>query len=229
MEQKILVQVINLARRPDRLARITSDLRRVGIDFEIQVAVDGHLDSEEHHSPTLSKAEVGCWKSHLNAMRRLVETGGSYSLILEDDANPELIVTPKFLSRMANLMKTNSIDLLQIGFIGQYYEVSLKEGVFKYIIAFLKNIGKRDSSGVRFVVGDFRAGTHAYIVNTRLADLISKIGPDLPPRPWDGYLNSVAIGQAGISGRVARLRTSVFSQVSRQPNSVALDSDIAPE
>jgi GR25 family glycosyltransferase involved in LPS biosynthesis len=225
LNSNMLVQVINLARRPDRLARITSDLHRAGINYQIQVAVDGHL--EENTSATLSKGEVGCWKSHINAMRQIGETGASHSLILEDDAKLESMVSPDFLSRMINLMTVNNIDLLQIGFIGQYYHVPIQAGILKYLNAYLKNRGKRDGSGVRFVLGDFRAGTHAYIVNARLAKAICATAAEPSIRPWDGYLNSVAIGRAGLDARVARLGTSVISQVSRQPNSIEIDSDIA--
>jgi hypothetical protein len=160
-------------------------------------------------------------------MRQIEETGASHSLILEDDAKLESVVSPDFLSKMINLMTVNNIDLLQIGFIGQYYHVPIQAGILKYLNAYLKNRGKKDSSGVRFVLGDFRAGAHAYIVNARLAEAICATATEPSIRPWDGYLNSVAIGQAGLDARVARLGTSVISQVSRQPNSIEIDSDIA--
>lgn len=225
----ILVQVINLARRPDRLARITSDLHRNGIDYQIQVAIDGHLEETLLPSSILSKGEIGCWKSHINAMREIEKTGASHSLILEDDAWLEFQVSPDFLSKMIKLMTVNNIDLLQIGHIWQYYDVPIKAGILKYLNAYLRNRGKRDESGVRFVLGDFRAGAHAYIVNARLAKAICASAAEPSIRPWDGYLNSVAIGKAGLDARVARLRTSVVSQVSRQPNSIEIDSDIASE
>ena len=38
---KMLIQVINLASRPDRLALIGSQLKKAGLDFETLVAVDG--------------------------------------------------------------------------------------------------------------------------------------------------------------------------------------------
>jgi GR25 family glycosyltransferase involved in LPS biosynthesis len=227
LDSNILVQVINLARRPDRLARITNDLHRAGINFEIQVAIDGHL--EDNNSPVLSRGEVGCWKSHVNAMRRIEETGAQYSLILEDDAKLEFKVSPDFLSKMIKLMTVHNIDLLQIGHISQWYDVPIKAGILKYLNAYLRNRGKRDESGFRFVFGDFRAGTHAYIVNARLAKAICLTAAEPSIRPWDGYLNSVAIGKAGLDARVARLRTSVVSQVSRQPDSIEIDSDIASE
>ncbi len=43
----ILIQVINLKRRPDRLARISADLQRAGLSFETQVAVDGQIETYE--------------------------------------------------------------------------------------------------------------------------------------------------------------------------------------
>ena len=38
--QNLLIQVINLDRRPDRLAHITTELKKVGLSFEKQTAVE---------------------------------------------------------------------------------------------------------------------------------------------------------------------------------------------
>ena len=86
----ILIQVINLLRRPDRLERISSDLKKAGLTFETQIAVDGQ--AANFQSKFLSRGEIGCFKSHINAMRRQVEVGAPYSFILEDDAklSPEV-------------------------------------------------------------------------------------------------------------------------------------------
>ena len=82
---EVLVQVINLERRPDRLARMRAQLEKAGLSFVVQVAVDGQL--ETHEPKFLSKGAIGCWKSHVNAMRRIVESKAPFGLILEDDAD----------------------------------------------------------------------------------------------------------------------------------------------
>ena len=223
---ELLVQVINLARRPDRLAQVSAELNQAGLDFETQVAVDGQLDGYE--SNFVSRGEIGCWKSHVNSMRRLVEKKFAYSLILEDDATLNRSVNVEYLSRMVDVMKRNQLDMLQIGFIEEFYSPSLRSGILEFFISLLKNRGTKDSSGVRFVLGEFRAGTHAYIVNSRLADAISATVSEPPLIPWDGYLESLARGQIGRGDiRIARLAKSEVSQASRAPQSLKVDSDVA--
>jgi hypothetical protein len=105
---EVLIQVINLERRPDRLALVSSELRSAGLRAETQIAVDGQL--EKLQSEFVSKGEIGCWKSHINAMRKLVETKAKFSLILEDDASPtdqatlvaDLIRVIGYLSKSTN-------------------------------------------------------------------------------------------------------------------------------
>jgi hypothetical protein len=137
-------------------------------------------------------------------------------------------VNEKFLVEIKDLMERNQLDLLQIGYIENFYSPSLRSGMLEFLIALLRNRGTKDPSGLRFVNGDFRAGAHAYIVNARLAEAISTYVPEPPLIPWDGYLESLARGQVGRGDiRIARLVKSVVSQASRVPESPKVDSDIA--
>jgi GR25 family glycosyltransferase involved in LPS biosynthesis len=222
--KEILIQVINLPNRTDRLALISSQLKDAGLGFEKLVAVDGKklgLDSK-----FLSMGEIGCFKSHLNAMRRQNESGVSYSLILEDDASLTPVVNDRFLSEMMDLMERNKLDILQIGFIEHFYSFSLRSGVFEALIDLLNRRGTRDTSGVRFVVGEFRSGTHAYIVNKRLAEGISLALSEPPLLPLDDWLGIMAKAQTHRNFRIARLVNSVVSQASRSSLNSKIDSDI---
>jgi GR25 family glycosyltransferase involved in LPS biosynthesis len=224
----ILVQVINLERRPDRLARISAELQRAGLRFETQVAVDGQL--ETHDPMFISKGAVGCWKSHINSMRRIVESKSPYGLILEDDATLSPVVNDKFLSEMIDLMKRNQLDILQIGFIETLYSVSLRmiaAGPLEFLISLFRSKGKRDLSGVRFVLGEFRFGTHAYLVNHRLADAISQISAGPPLIPWDDYLGHLAENHIYGDIQIARLVKPLVWQASYQFEGLQIDSDIA--
>jgi GR25 family glycosyltransferase involved in LPS biosynthesis len=224
---ELLIQVINLAKRPDRLALISADLDKAGLKFETQVAVDGQ--TVESSSKFLSKGEIGCFKSHVNSMRRQVEVGAPFSLILEDDAVLSPVVDEKYLLEMTDLMIRNQIDILQIGFIEQFYSlsISMRSGILEFLIELLRGRGQKDISGVRFVLGEFRAGAHAYIINNRLAESISSIVKEPPLIPWDGYMHSLA-GQIGRGEmRVARLVKSVAAQASRLSENSKLDSNIA--
>jgi GR25 family glycosyltransferase involved in LPS biosynthesis len=203
---------------------MTAELQKAGLNFEVQVAVDGQL--ETHEPKFLSKGAVGCWKSHVNAMQRIVEAKAPFGLILEDDAVFNPVVNDRFLSEMTELMDRNQIDILQIGFVDWQNLISIKSGVLEFFIALLKSRGTRDTSGVRFVLGEFLKTTHAYMVNTRLAGAISETFPGPPLIPWDDYLGILAMGQSQRGIRIARLQKSVASQESYQVEGLKKDSDI---
>jgi glycosyl transferase family 25 len=221
---RLLIQVINLEKRPDRLSLISANLHKAGLRFETQVAVDGQKFGLE--SKFLSKGEIGCFKSHVNCMRRQVEAGAQFSLILEDDAALSPVVNEKFLLDMTELMIRNEIDVLQIGFIEHFYSLSIRRGVLEFLIELLKSRGERDSSGVRFVLGEFRSGTHAYIINNRLAEAISVAGAEPSLLPLDDWLGLIARGQTHRSIKIARLVESVVSQASRLSENSEVDSNI---
>jgi GR25 family glycosyltransferase involved in LPS biosynthesis len=221
---RLLVQVINLASRPDRLNLIESQLKNAGLDFETQVAVDGKTAGFE--SKFLSPGEIGAFKSHVNAMRRQNETGAAYSLILEDDASLKMVVNYKFLTKMMELMDRNKIDILQIGFIEHLYSFTLRSGVLESIIYLLNGRGEKDPSGFRFVMGEFRSGAHAYIVSSHLAEGISSAVSEPPLLPWDDWLGLMAKAQTHRNFRIARLVKSVVSQASRSSLNSKIDSDI---
>jgi GR25 family glycosyltransferase involved in LPS biosynthesis len=221
---RLLIQVINLASRPDRLALIGSRLKNAGLDFETQVAVDGKKAGFE--SRFLSKGEIGAFKSHVNAMRRQNETGAEYSLILEDDAALNKVVDDRFLTKMMELMDRNKIDILQIGFIEHLYSFSLRSGVLESIINLLNWRGRKDPSGFRYVIGEFRSGAHAYIVSSHLAEGISSAVSEPPLLPWDDWLGLMAKAQTHRNFRIARLVKSVASQASRSSQNSKIDSDI---
>jgi GR25 family glycosyltransferase involved in LPS biosynthesis len=224
-DSKLLIQVINLVRRPDRLTQISAELERAGLNFEIQVAVDGKL--EDSQSEFLSGGQIGCWKSHLNSMRRLVETNTSFSLIIEDDAILSSVVSERYLLEMLDLMERNQLDILQIGFIEHLYSISIRPGILEFLIALLKGRGTKDSSGHRFVLGDFRWGTHAYIINQRFAEAISDVISEPPLIPFDAWLGLMAQSQTDRKMRIGRLAKSVVSQASHSSKESIIDSDVA--
>lgn len=95
---RLLVLVINLDRSPDRLQRIGDRLDALGLAWERLPASDGQLlnmddpdllDRAEfgrRHGKHPMPGELGCYLSHVRAMRRVVEAGAEFGLILEDDA-----------------------------------------------------------------------------------------------------------------------------------------------
>jgi glycosyl transferase, family 25 len=86
--------VINLARSTDRRAHITAELKKTGMDYEIMTAVDGrevNLGDRTLIDPALREVTqflsgtAGAALSHLSVCRKIIESGLTMALVLEDD------------------------------------------------------------------------------------------------------------------------------------------------
>ena len=107
--------VINLDRSPDRLRVMQERLARTGLHWERIAAVEGaSLDPlacaevdipgyRRAHGKELNKAELGCYLSHIKALRRFLAGPWDYALVLEDDAD----FPPDFMSLMERLLQTS--------------------------------------------------------------------------------------------------------------------------
>lgn len=96
-ENHLFVQYINLDRSPDREVKIRSRLDSAGFTFQKCVGVDGgDLSAEQlaaydeeraikYMGRRLYKGEIGCYLSHLKAVRAFLETDSEFGLIVEDD------------------------------------------------------------------------------------------------------------------------------------------------
>lgn len=91
---QIPILVINLDQSPDRLGDIARKLDSMGLSFERIVAVDGSTLTEERKRGVyrkrfwrreLTAGEIGCYLSHLKAMRYMLEKKMDKAIILEDD------------------------------------------------------------------------------------------------------------------------------------------------
>ena len=93
---KVLTFLINLDRSTDRLARMQAQFDRLGLSVERIPAVDGLAVPDDlapyfahiqlGKKPIIEDGSIGCYASHLQALRRVVETRAPYALVLEDDA-----------------------------------------------------------------------------------------------------------------------------------------------
>nr|WP_301334546.1 glycosyltransferase family 25 protein [Variovorax dokdonensis] len=91
--------VINLDRSPDRLSAMGQRLSRAGLPWIRVPAIDGstldlsctpEVDStgyRRNHGKHLNAAEVGCYLSHVRALREFLSGPWSWALVLEDDAD----------------------------------------------------------------------------------------------------------------------------------------------
>ena len=100
------VAVINLARRPDRLAAITAATTSANWPFiapTIQTAVDGQQPPPPPTGWTQTLGLWGCLQSHRAALAAAVAAGSQCLLVLEDDATlaPTFSVdAPAFLAAL---------------------------------------------------------------------------------------------------------------------------------
>lgn len=95
--EKLRAWVINLDRAPERLARVSGQLAALGLPFERLPAVDARqftpeqaalLDASAYrrkHGKEPVPGELGCYLSHLQAMRRFLASDADFGLIFEDD------------------------------------------------------------------------------------------------------------------------------------------------
>jgi len=86
--------VINLDRSKDRLEHITHVFSEQGLIFERVAATDGALVSDEefkqHNKKSvfprkLVKAEIGCFLSHRECWRKVIESDNKWAAVFEDD------------------------------------------------------------------------------------------------------------------------------------------------
>ncbi len=90
--------IINLDESIERMNRIQGELERLKLHFERISAVNGkNLDESQilkHYSPKLnrkkyfvplSKAEIGCYMSHLKVCEKIVSENLDYAIVFEDD------------------------------------------------------------------------------------------------------------------------------------------------
>ena len=93
------ILVLNLARSPDRSARMEKSLSKLNVAYEFADATDGNALSADDYAKyseplankvsgrPLSKGEIGCSLSHLKLYERLLESKDECYLILEDDVD----------------------------------------------------------------------------------------------------------------------------------------------
>ena len=124
--RQVFTQVINLDRCDDRLATITGELIEARISFSRFDAIDGRnlawpddpriqadIDLKKwvacHHRNPIP-ADVGCYLSHLGAIRAFLAQDKPYGLILEDDAK----VPRSLVSLLAPVLADDAFDILKL-------------------------------------------------------------------------------------------------------------------
>jgi glycosyl transferase family 25 len=94
----VLILLINLARRADRLAWMKAQLAEQGLAFRRIEAVDGagFPPMADFRGP-MTNGEIACHLSHRRCWELLVKSGEAYALVLEDD----LVLSPRTATILA--------------------------------------------------------------------------------------------------------------------------------
>ncbi len=88
--------VINMDTAPDRMAHMKAELDRLGMPFIRQVGVVGARLEHPHpdfsdwsykylHGRLWAPRELGCYLSHVQCLKKFLESDADFALILEDD------------------------------------------------------------------------------------------------------------------------------------------------
>lgn len=118
--------LINLARRPDRLAHVQQQLAQLGLSFERFDAVDGatigdtsSVDRDRfylNNKRQIALGEIGCAMSHRAIWQQMVEQNLPFALILEDD----ITIRAELVDFLASTHHYQHFDFLNLSYIEPY-------------------------------------------------------------------------------------------------------------
>jgi GR25 family glycosyltransferase involved in LPS biosynthesis len=191
------IYVITIERNIDRQVRMTNLLKPFGLAFSFIFGIDGRkisdkdlnnvIDAEKSKKRLkydLSKNEIACSLSHINALKTFLENDKlDYALFLEDDIS---ISNLESLEAAVKLMpKPSEWDLLYLGYQQMNMKMPLKiylKWLLVYPILNSLRLKQYDLQKIKRIFGRaynnywFRAGSHnnahAYIVSKSAAKKI---------------------------------------------------------
>ncbi|WP_281544095.1 glycosyltransferase family 25 protein [Grimontia sp. SpTr1] len=123
------IYTINMDKHTERKSRIESYSREIDAIFTFVPAVDGAILDDDYvnslkeeslraHGRALSPGEVGCYLSHISALKLFYETGKNFAIISEDD----IVFNTNFESVINKILGnySNEFDLLLLGYRNGY-------------------------------------------------------------------------------------------------------------
>ncbi|XP_022902450.2 glycosyltransferase 25 family member [Onthophagus taurus] len=123
------IYMINLRRRPERRKRMMHCFDELGLDVSVLDAVDGKAlnetalkrisflpnYSDPYHKRPMTFGEIGCFLSHYQIWKEIVENNYQSVLVLEDDIRFEPFFRPKVINLMQELKELGNWDLVYFG------------------------------------------------------------------------------------------------------------------
>jgi len=166
----VITYLINLKRADDRLISAKEAFDKVGLIFNLEIAVDGKDISLPHpnfselkynllHGKKTNLGELGCYLSHQNVLKKFLKTEEDFALVCEDDIefNQNII---EIINSAIN--SGISFDLLRLNGGGNRF----KEKGFPLK---LKKIHKEFYISLNL---GFKPGTGCYLINRSGAQII---------------------------------------------------------
>ena len=163
----IPVYVINLDRRPDRLAIVTDNLDRIGLSFTRIRAIDGQTLDSDPATRRMGAGHVACCRSHYKAMAALLETGAPAALILEDDVE----VSPAVPALLA------SLDWWPEGHGAVKLESTTRE---RRRIWLGRPVGRTPDGRELSPILHSHLGAYGYLIGRRAAAEVAALAPETP-------------------------------------------------
>lgn len=162
--------LINLKRRKDRLDIF---LNKIDIDYSLVYGFDGYNYQHEQNNhlytqfQSLNSGERGCFISHLQIYRKMVENDLDYCLILEDDA----IFENGFNYQLKKVLDQIHSEIT-ILYIGGRFKLEFKMDDY-LSIRLSNNITKYNLSNKHHLTSlQKHRTTHSYIISNKTAKII---------------------------------------------------------
>ena len=147
----MIVHVINLPHRKDRLDYVKKVCKREGLELQRHEATNGQKVFASQFPNKRMRGHAGCHNSHVTLLQKIKGTA-DYHIILEDDVE----LTPNFKSKVEKYITTD-FDMLYLGGNLNVYDNPIEPFNDQFDIA-------------RKVMA-----THAYVVNDSSIDSILEI------------------------------------------------------
>ncbi|MEJ3619757.1 MULTISPECIES: glycosyltransferase family 25 protein [Brachymonas] len=115
------IYVLNLDRRPDRMAKVASQMESLGLHFERISAIDGKEEDAQvalvakrkfllNQKRLPSRGEQACAASHVKIWKNFLCSGASHALILEDD----VLLAPSVPAFIEDFLREPELDFLNL-------------------------------------------------------------------------------------------------------------------